>query len=177
MTVEQRLERIEKTLTRKLNVDYADDQDTGPASESVVSGNDHPSDDPLTGHLNCEARFKRLEEQLAHVLSNVDSRAQRAGYGAGRHFDSDVSNYGLNPHLYDSPDHKETEHEPQNDGLYGKAAEVQKKVRADLARHRHGREGIDPSIGSFFGLDPLDDLDLSGLADVKLRPGDECQVM
>ena len=177
LTVEERLERIEKALARKLNVHYADDQDTGPASESVVSENDHLSDDPLTEHPDCEARFKRLEEQLAHVLSNAGSRAHRAGYGAGRDFDSDASAYGLNPHLFDSHDHKETEHEPQNDDLYGKAAAVQKKVRADMARHRDGREGIDPSIEGFFGLNPLDDLDLSGLADLKLRPGDECQVM
>ena len=139
-----------------------------------MSENDHPSNGPSTEHPDCEARFKRLEEQLAHVLGNAGSRAQRAAYGAGRDFDSDASTHGLNP---DSHVDKETEHEPQDDDLYGKAAEVQKKVRADLAQRRHGREGIDPSIESFFGLNPLDDLDLSGLADVKLRPGDECQVM
>ena len=176
LTVEQRLERIEKILARKLNVNYADNQDTGPASESVVAENDHPSHDPLTEHPDCEARFKRLEEQLARVSSNASSRAQRAGYGAGRDFDSDgdASTHGLNPHLHDSHDDKETEHEQRNDDWYGKAAEVQNKVRADLARRRDGREGKDPLIESFLGLDPLDDLDLSGLA---LRPGDECQVM
>ena len=177
LTVEERLERIEKTLARKLNVDYADDQDTGPASESVVSENDHLSDDPLTEHPDCEARFKRLEEQLIFVLGNAGSRAQRAGYGAKRDFDDDASTNGLDPHFYDSYDHKEKGHESRNHDWYRKAAEVQKKVRADLARHRDGREGIDPSIESLFGLNPLDDLDLSGLADVKLRPGDECQVM
>ena len=174
LTVEQRLERIEKILARKLNVDHTDDQDTGPAPESLVSENDHPSHDPLTEHPNCEARFKRLEEQLARVSSNTDSRAQRAGYGAGCDFDSDASTHGLNPHLHDCHDHKEMEHEPRNDDWYGKAAEVQNKVRADLARRRDGRERKDPRIESFLGLDPLDDLDLSGLA---LRPGDECQIM
>ena len=176
LTVEQRLERIEKILARKLNVNYADNQDTGPASESVVAENDHPSHDPLTEHPDCEARFKRLEEQLARVSSNASSRAQRAGYGAGRGFDSDgdASTHGLNPHLHDSHDDKETEHEPQNEDWYGKAAEVQNRVRADLASRRDRREGKDPRIESFPGLDPLDDLDLSGLA---LRPGDECQVM
>ena len=175
LTVEQRLERIEKTLAQKLNVDYADDEDTGRASDSVVSESDHPSDDPLTGHPNCDARFKRLEKQFVHLLGIAG--AQRAGYGAWSDFDGDASTHRLNPHLYDSYDHKEMEHEPRNDDLHDNAAEVQRKVRADLARHHDGREGKDPSIASLLGLNPLDDLDLSGLADVKLRPEDECLVM
>lgn len=137
-----------------------DDQDTRLASESVMSEIEEPSDDPLTGHPNCEVRFKRLEEQFTHVLGKAGNRAQRAGYVA------DASTCDLHSHLYDSHDHKEKEHEPQKDDCYGQAVEVQEEVRIDLPRHREAREGKDPSIESFFGLDPLDDLDLSGLADV-----------
>ena len=177
LTVEQRLERIEKTLARKLNVNYDDDHDTGPASEFIVSKNDHPSDDPLTEHLHCETRLKRLEKQLARVLGNAGSRAQRAGYGAGRELDGDESIHDLNAHFYDSHDHKETEHKPRNDHWYSKAAKILKKRRANLARHRDGREGKDPSVESFFRPDPHDDLDLGDLEDVERILGDECQIM
>ena len=164
-------------LAQKLNIDYADDQDTEPAPESVVFKNDHPPADPIAGHLNCEARFKRLEKQLAHVLGNAGSRAQRAEYGAGRDFDGDASTHGRNPHFYDSHDHKETEHKPQNDDWYSKAAEVLEKRRADLVRHRDGREGKDPSMESVFDLDPHDDLGVSDLEAVERMLGGECQIM
>ena len=177
LTVEQRLERIENMLAQKLNIDHADDQDTEPAPESVVFKNDHPPADPNAGHLNCEARFIRLEKQLAHVLGNAGSRAQKAEYGAGRDFDGDASTHGRNPHFYDSHDRKETEHKPKNDHWYSKAAKVLQRRRADMARHRDGREGKDPSMESIFDLDPHDDLDDSDLEAVERMLGDECQIM
>lgn len=163
LTIEQRLERIEKILAQKLKIDYASDEGGAySASAFVLSENDRLSNQPMTKHPRCEERFVRLEEQLARVLGRDTQRATR------HDINNDLPTEYLDSHPDSSHGPEWTDQEPRDDDRYGISEEFRESARAGLVRNcRDGGGGRKaPRVD-----------DISGLGDVKLRPEDECQVM
>ena len=109
LTIEQRLERVEKALAQKLNLDSAaEGRETEPASESIVSANDPPLNLPAVGDLTWEERITRLEGQFARVFGDGGHDSQNTGSGSNHGFeDYDDSADGLGLRRYNSHDRAE----------------------------------------------------------------------
>ena len=106
LTIEQRLEKVEKALAQKLNLDsVAESRETEPASESIVSANDLPLNLPVTGDLTWEERITRLEGQFTRVFGDGGHDSQNTGSGSNHGFeDFDDSADGLGLRRYNSHD-------------------------------------------------------------------------